>query len=103
MTSIHLKQARHPAGRGQRLPRPLLRHPEGGCPTGYPQLGPRLSGVAIPLPGLPRQECALENRTVGVLASVEPIEEGSSRLVVRDDMWFWQSRVSALKGAKHGV
>jgi hypothetical protein len=33
----------------------------------------------------PERETALENRTYGVIASVEPEEEDSSVLVVRDD------------------
>lgn len=33
----------------------------------------------------PLQECALENRTYGVIASVEPEEDGDSQLVVSDD------------------
>lgn len=34
----------------------------------------------------PRTECALENRTVGVLASMEPeSEEPGARLEIRDD------------------
>lgn len=33
----------------------------------------------------PAQECALENRTVGVLASVEPRDENDARLVITDN------------------
>ena len=33
----------------------------------------------------PRAECALENRNYGVISSVEPHEDDSTRLVVRDD------------------
>lgn len=32
-----------------------------------------------------RRECALEDRRFGCIASVEPEEDGSSKLVVRDD------------------
>ncbi len=34
----------------------------------------------------PHVECALEDRLVGVLASVEPIEAGSDILVIYDDV-----------------
>jgi hypothetical protein len=33
----------------------------------------------------PLRECALEDRKYGVICSVEPRDEGSKRLVVRDD------------------
>jgi hypothetical protein len=41
----------------------------------------------------PFKECALEDRRHGVLASVEPVEDGSSRLVKRDDVsrLSWES------------
>lgn len=42
----------------------------------------------------PPRECALENRTWGVVCSVEPAEDGSSTLVVTDEGHrFWQPAV----------
>ena len=42
----------------------------------------------------PQRECALENRTWGVICAVEPIEDGGTVLTVSDDSYgFWQPAV----------
>ena len=38
----------------------------------------------------PLRECMLEDRKIGVIASVEPIEDGSDKLVTRDDVYTFR-------------
>lgn len=42
----------------------------------------------------PRIESALENRTFGVIASVEPDEDGSKRLIIIDDSDTFKKRAA---------